>query len=231
MASAEAAYGGSGGGHYRLHLDSNEISVDTANNRSLVRTTLYMRAIDNWGAYNFAATPGSINVDGTGVGGSTAYDSRGSLGPWYIVNSYDQWVAHNADGTRSITVSGSHDAQDSPLLTTASVSLTLALTTINRYATITGFSISNITDVGFRITTSTDVTCDLLEYSLDGGSSWTSVTGTFTSKNVDVTGLKSGTGYTVLVRVRRQDSQLKTTSSSTVATTLNATNFFFGGVV
>lgn len=219
---ATANYGGDWGGSYVLHLDVWETSVDTVNNTSVVNANLYMETVVNRGYYSASGNSASITIDGTTwnfSGTYTAGTGNHSLG------SASKTIAHNSDGTKSISVSGYHNADNAPGLTSASTSQGFTLTTINRYAAITSFTVTNITDVGFTINATTDVTCSKFEYSLDSGSTYTALGGNFTSKSVPITDKPSGTSYGVRVRVTRADSGLTTTSGVTTVATLVQNNF------
>lgn len=227
MASSSAGYGGSLGGRFALVLVVDEISVDTPNNRSLIQVTAYMTCVTNAGhVFNFAQTPATIYIDGGAYGRSTSYDFNPGVGSvYYLMNAEQFWIGHNTDGTRSVYVEVDHDAQDSPYVTNSATGFTLGLTTINRFASITSFSASSITDVSFQFTVNVSDTCNLLEYSLDSGATWHSVSGTFTSQNVTLSNLRSATTYTTRVRVTDAASGLTTTSGDISTTTLAQNNF------
>lgn len=225
MASAEAAFGGSSGGQFRLHLQVDEVAVDVGNNRSLVNVSLYIYALSTGtGVWNlFASGPnapgGNIVVNGNQINFLHTYDFRGNAGPVYLISNYQQWINHNGDGTKSIGVSGFFNGNNSPYLTTSSVGLTINLTNIPRYANITNFTVTNVHDEGFNINVTVDAVCDLLQYTIDGGASWQQVPGDFTSRTVELHNLPSGRDYAVIVWVRRKDSGLATQSGAIGVTT------------
>jgi hypothetical protein len=207
-------------------MEVNQVSQNPSANTSTVSIVVYMSRISSTGGdiFNSSPTGWSANVDGQGYSGSITYGHLAS-GNTVTMLSTTKTITHNSDGTRSLSFSASHNADDSPYLTSASTSGSLTLSTISRTASITSFTVTNITDIGFRINVSTDVTCSQLEYSLNGGSSYTTVAGSFTSKSVDITDKPSSTSYTVKVRVTRSDSGLTTTSGNTSVTTLTQNNF------
>jgi hypothetical protein len=156
------------------------------------------------------------------------YDFRSGVnGPFYFTQqNTDVYINHNADGTKTANFQAYHNASNSPYITTATVSFNYTLPTIARNAVLTQFTASPITDEGWTFNVGTDVTCDLLEYSLDNGGSYTTAySGDFTSRTVAITGKPSSTAYTTKVRVRRKDSGVKTTSDALVVTTLAQNNF------
>lgn len=228
--NGEVAYSGSLGSNYRLRLTVTLLSQDTINNRSLVRLQADMRRLTSANfVFNYNDTSGSLTYDGTNVGRvMDYYDFQGgNYGPYYFTESYtDVYISHNADGTKTANFQAYHNAANSPYLTTATVSFNYTLPTIARNATLTQFTASPITDEGWTFNVGTDVTCDLLEYSLDNGSNYTTAfSGDFTSKTIVITGKPSGTAYTTKVRVRRKDSGVKTTSDALIVTTLAQNNF------
>lgn len=228
--NGEVVYGGTVGGEYRWRLTVAVLSQDTINNRSLVRLTADMRKVSgsNW-TYNYNDTSGTLTYDGTTVNRiMDYYDFRNGVnGPFYFTQSTtDVYINHNTDGTKTANFQAYHNAANSPYLTTATVSFNYTLPTIARNATLTQFTASAITDEGWTFNVGTDVTCDLLEYSLDNGSNYTTAfSGDFTSRTIAITGRPSGTAYTTRVRVRRKDSGLKTTSDALIVTTLEQNNF------
>lgn len=228
--NGESAYSGTYGFAYKLRLTVSVLSQDTINNRSLVRLTPDMReTTSGYEAYNLYSTSGTVTYDGSSSGVTlSSYDFRGALaGPYYFSpTNTDVYINHNADGTKTANFQAYHNAANSPYVTTATVSFNYTLPTIARNATLTQFTASPITDEGWTFNVGTDVTCDLLEYSLDNGSNWTTgFTGDFTSKTVAITNKPSDTTYQTKVRVRRKDSGLKTTSTQLDVTTLAQNNF------
>lgn len=196
-------------------------SQNIANNTSTI----------NWQNYfHFTLADAELTNGSAVLGGATRWSNGGQVKPYqgnfttrdYAITSGSFTVTHNADGTYTLGVSGAISIPGG----TSSGSASWALPTIPRYATISSLTYTPITDVGFTINVTTDVTCDLLEYSLDNGSNYTTgFSGDFTSKTITLSDKPSDTTYQVIVRVRRKDSQLKTTSSMTSITTGTQNNF------
>ncbi len=70
------------------------------------------------------------------------------------------------------------------------------------------------------LSASANTSCDLWEYSLDAGSTWTSFSTTNSaSASTTLTSLSPGTTYSVIVRARKTSNGLKGTSSSVSAST------------
>lgn len=82
-------------------------------------------------------------------------------------------------------------------------------------------SVSGIGSSGFTISASSNVTCNIWDYSLDNGSTWTRISTTEgTSTSASVTGLSPNTTYNVKVRARKKSNNIYGTSSAVSATTL-----------
>ena len=227
MASFEAAYGGNGGGSYRLHIDIDLLYQEVENNRSRCRVVAYMKEIANYQAWNLNPSPWSVSTNGGGASGSLTYDGRGAAaGPWFLVNPFDVWIGHDGAGNASFSVSASHDAQNSPYLTSAGVSGAIGLPTINRYASYYQIDFVNINDIGFDVNIGVTPTCNELYYALDGGGWVLAYSGSFTTRTLNIRGLTSGRAHTIRFSVRRQDSGLYTeTGWYTVSTDVQ--NKFF----
>lgn len=82
-------------------------------------------------------------------------------------------------------------------------------------------SVSGIGSSGFTISASSNVTCNIWDYSLDNGSTWTRISTTEgTSTSVTVTGLSPNTTYNVKVRARKKSNNIYGASSAVSVTTL-----------
>lgn len=87
--------------------------------------------------------------------------------------------------------------------------------------TITSLTVPNATDTGMTIQVATSHMADQLQYRRSGTSSWTSVAGDFTTKQVVITSLTANTSYTWEVRARHKDSQAYTPIQTVTASTGN----------
>lgn len=220
MTGSSVSIGGVGNQYY--FVDWQLASQNTTNNTSTI----------NWQNYfHFTTADAQLDNGDVVAGGATRYDVPGRVYNYsgnfttrdQAISSGTFTVTHNADGTYNLSVSGAIDVYSTG---TSSGSASWALPTIPRYATISSLTYTPVTDVGFTINVTTDVTCDLLEYSLDNGSNYTTgFSGDFTTKSITLSDKPSDTTYQVIVRVRRKDSQLKTTSSMTSVTTDTQNNF------
>lgn len=122
-------------------------------------------------------------------------------------------VYHNSDGTGTLYVNAVYEAKPFGFTyNTQGCSLSVALPNIPRYATITGFTTSNVTPSSFQFNVTADVGIDYVQHSLNGGA-WTD------SGNQVIGGLNPLTQYSIKCRVRRTDSQLWTESGTIYVTT------------
>ncbi len=125
---------------WQLQLDVTEGTLDPANNRSYVSWGLYIYRGNSDTPYNNSSTSWSVSGPGGtsgafgafrfgGTGSGTNYSST-PVGGRVLIASSGGWVTHNADGSKSISVSASHAAAST--LGTATLSGTITLTTLPR---------------------------------------------------------------------------------------------------
>ena len=213
-------------------------SNGSAANTSNVTAKLYIRkdptstTQPTYGTWTFRLT-----INGSNYGTTSWY---GSVGQSYVnIASYTlNNVAHNADGSKSITISGSCTGPSGTSMSgyTATGSGTAVLEKIPRYATVTQSSTAK-TETTITMKWTSDSTIDYVWYKIGTGS-WTAIgsvnasSGTYT-----VSGRAANTAYTIYTRVRRKDSQLTTDSSGLSVTTYaypyctTAPNFVIGNSV
>lgn len=206
-----------GGKDSRFYVNWTLVSQSVANNTSTI----------NWqaGWYFVLADrqldDGDLTIDGSlrWNDGGRLYDYVGNFTTRYQQEASGSYtINHDTDGTKTFNINGSILGY---LNARSTGSANFTLPTIPRYATINSFTVTNPTKSSLKFNVTVSDVCDLLEYSTNNGASYTSVSGTYTSKSVTVTGLAKGTTYNCKVRVRRQSSQLKTTSGTVAKTTLN----------
>lgn len=220
MPASESAYGGSSGNLFRLRVESSTLSQEIGNNRSRVRIRAYMKrnGSDPYGNWNGYGSPGWTEYNGGNRANHSISTWGTGNGPWYLVSARDVWVGHNTDGTKTVNIKAYHNA-DTGYVTTATTSHNYTLPTIPRYANITSWSLNTVTEKSIRVSVNTDRTCDILDYSLNGGSWTRGHTGAFTSRSFTISNLKPATAYSVRIRVRNDASNLYTTSGLKSATT------------
>lgn len=226
MAMAEGQYGGSLGYLYRLRMYVDEVGVNHGANYSTVRIQLHMTRVNGAGGtiYNNSATPWSANVNGTAYSGGASWNLSG--GQTKVLLDTYQDVGHNPDGSYTVGFSGYHNAQNSPYVTDAGASGSQALTTINRYTSISAWSSTAVGVDNVSLNIATAHTCDILEVSKDNGATYANVvTSPFSNKTFTVSGLNPATTYNFKARVRRQDSGLWTYTGTVTAKTLGYAAF------
>lgn len=198
---------------HEFNLTVNETSTSVANNTSEVSFsfTIY-KASYSWSGWNSITY--TITINGTSYTGTIPSYSAGSP---MTIRTGSQTIAHNSDGTKSISYnfSVSDGSGQSYTCGNASASGTMNLTKINRYPTFTTkpyIMEKTINTIKFHYG-AVDITSDLY-YSLDN-SNWVHMT----TLTPIITGLKPETNYTIYVQARNQaDNSLNTTASVSTST-------------
>lgn len=121
----------SGRSQYDLVLVANQGTQEIANNRSLINSSLRIDESPNNGSWSNTPLTWAINIAGQTRSGSTPYDFRNYDS--FVLFSGSFWVGHRADGTQSISVSGS--VGGGTTIGSASTGGSFALTTIPRAST------------------------------------------------------------------------------------------------
>lgn len=229
------AFAGSVGGYFTLHQDVSEIAVNTSANTSTVRCHMYITCSSTGtGVYNLGAGPNwSANVNGNTASGTFTYDERGNANT-IDLGTYDTTVGHDANGNATISYSGSADMSDSPYVTTANTSGSLALTHINRYANITSFTFPQTTDEWIEFQWAADQGCDFFTWfsnAYDGGGHHDTPTSGSGPWTIDLHNLKSNATYDITVGVREAASSLWTFSSTQNITTKTQSNYTRGRIL
>lgn len=177
-------------------------------NYSNVTITMQIRRTDYAMIGHSSSAYWYINCNGTASGNhSLTFNWNNTpAGTWWTVGSYSFKIPHNSDGSKTISCVGGFYTNISPASFSASGSFTL--TKIGRYANITAYTLSDITQTSVRITWNADAACDSVAYIIEG-KQWVYLTGL----SFDVTGLDPGKTYKIMISVRRKDSQLWKNSS------------------
>lgn len=98
-------------------------------------------------------------------------------------------------------------------------SSTGAYTTTDSTPPTVSASISNVTANSCTLSASANVTCNKWEYSLNGGSSWTTFSTTSgTSASTTISGLSPATTYTITVRATRSSNSVTGTATASAST-------------
>ena len=133
----------------------------------------------------------------------------------------DRTVTHNSDGTfptqtYSIYASSGHFNYGNGQTAYGDIS---GIASIDRTAATPTITVSSISANSFSLAVSTNANCNKFEYSLNGGSTWTTFSTTNgTSASVSVTGLSPATTYSLVVRVTKTYNEITSTASQSVAT-------------
>lgn len=172
-------------------------------NYSNVTITMQIRRTDYAMIGHSSSAYWYINCNGTASGNhSLTFNWNNTpAGTWWTVGSYSFKIPHNSDGSKTISCTGGFYTNISPASFSASGSFTL--TKIGRYANITAYTLSDITQTSVRITWNADAACDSVAYMIEG-KQWVYLTGL----SFDVTGLDPGKDYKIKISVKRKDSQL-----------------------
>lgn len=224
-------------GKHQFTLTATEGSVSSTNNTSAVTFTFTVEQYNStatWSGWGNSVTY-AVNINGTTYSGSIPEYSGGTV----TLKTGSQTIAHNDDGSKSITigftVTDTSGFQYCPGDATASS--TMALTTISRYATLS-IATASKTETTLNIKWTADVTCDVMRYSTDGGTTWSATTAVnATTGTVAITGLTAGTSYAVRIRVRMKASGNWTGSSTLTVSTYDypypktAPDFTLGNVL
>lgn len=197
-------------------LTVTETATSTANNTSTLSIKLVLKRPSS--ISSSATKKATVTVNGTTYSWSGSIGGSGDL---TLINK-TQAVAHNADGSKTISLSASITLDISwsgTQLGTISGSGTMTLTTIPRYSTITQ-TLTGQTETSASLKWVSNLTVDYIWYSINNGSTWTGInvadglSGTYT-----INGLSANTNYKIKTRVRNKASQLTTDSTALSVTT------------
>ena len=206
--------GASGKPEYGIRLRYKANSNSATTNKTSVTVQLQVRTTSS--SYNTYGPNQTTTIQGTAL--SAKKINKFTINSWVTFGERTFDVEHNSDGTKTISLSGSFtttattESYGQYALKSGSVSASVELPTIPRYAKITAFSASRTIN-SIIMSYSVDSTIDSTQYSLNGGA-WAS----YPSGGL-ISGLSPATTYTVKIRVKRTDSQLWTESNSISITT------------
>lgn len=206
--------GASGKPEYGIRLRYKANSNSASTNKTNITVQLQVRTTKS--AYNTYGPNQTTTIQGTAL--SAKKISKFKVNSWVTFGERTFDVAHESNGTKTITLSGSFTTTATTssygqyALKSGSISVSVELPTIPRYAAITAFSLSRTINT-ITMSYSVDSTIDSTQYSLNNGS-WTA----YPSGGI-ITGLSPATTYNVKIRVKRTDSQLWTTTDNKSITT------------
>lgn len=155
-------------------------------------TQVYHKAQTSWSAKVFPAAKGSVS---------------GSI-----------TVAHNSGGDKTINVSFKTRVYNYEPLEYGG---NMTLANIDRSAPAININTSDITAYGVTVSATASTNCDVWDYSINGGSSWTNFSNSAgTSASKAITGLSPNTAYTIRVRARKKSNQVYGISGGSAVKTL-----------
>lgn len=138
-------YGSTNNSNWGLFVDLNETSYSVGNNNSNVRASVYLYRTSSASYYGGSATIGvTVNGEYKSTGFYPSYPTNIGAGEGnaHLAATFDYTVPHNADGSKTVSMSMSWSANFSP--SSGSASGSISLTNIPRQANIT--SATDFTD-------------------------------------------------------------------------------------
>lgn len=210
MASGIIDLGSSGKMSGRITWSSS--SNGPQNNNSNVTATLQVRRNDGYGP-----------TTGTFTGSLFIHDEQQDYSvharvssDWITLKSFSKTVGHSGDGKGSCHIWGNISGPSGTSMSGSYVEADtwVTLDTIPRYASFIEHWIGATGLNSVTVHWATDVPCDRVQYSLNGGG-WADTAST----NYTVGGLTPSTTYTIKSRTRRTDSQLWNESGTLTFTT------------
>ncbi len=197
-------------------------SQSTTGNYSDVTLSVYLK---HYELYVGSRSDSTISINGTSeTYTAAAINQSSNTAHTTFLKSKTVRVYHNASGGASIALSASwrfSGTYSGVSIGTITASTTVTLNNIDRSAPTINISTSSITSSSVYVSASASTTCDVWEYSKDGGSSWTQFsTSAVTSTGASIGGLSPNKSYTIKVRARKKSNQVYGTSSGSTITTL-----------
>lgn len=203
-----------------LRMYAWETNLNSSANTGIISSNLYIYLDAPSSAYTFTTNDGiTCNISGLISVSETLGGQQTIVGKQEkLILAKDYTITHNADGTKSGTMTGNVTISN---WFSGSTSVSVTCRTIPRYLTINSLDVSYKSETTIRMSWSTSNARDWSEYSTDNGSTWhgtADYSETIASDNKSgsftIGGLSPNTTYNIKVRFRRTDSQLWTTSST-----------------
>ena len=198
-------------------LTVTETATSIPNNTSTVSVSLVLKR--PYAISSTAPKSASCTINGTTYTWSGTIGGSGDL----TLISKTQTVTHDSDGSKTISLSASITMEitwSGQWIGTVSNSGSLALTKLDRYPSCSQ-SVSSKTETSFTIKWTSDTTISKVEYSTNGGSSYSTATSSAnaTTGSYTISGLSAYTAYSIRTRVTSKASGLATASTAGTDTT------------
>ena len=190
---------------------SSKSNGSSANTSTVTAYLDYMKSSSSTAA-TYGTFKGAISINGSSgsISKSLTLSANNS---WVNVGSRTVTVAHNSDGSKSIAIAASGGISGTSF-SSSSTSKSVALDKIPRYASITIWKNTAVTQTSATFQWAANASCNAVSYMIGNGS-WVATSGsTFTISN-----LAPNTSYSVKIKVRRADSGLETTSGAVTVKT------------
>lgn len=191
-------------------------SNGSAANSSTVKVTLVASKSSSSTANTYGNYTASATVNGVSQNvASTSFTLAPGKNITLLSKSYT--VTHNADGSKTTTISASVGGN----VMYGNGSANVTLDKIARYASINQ-TLAQVTETTIKINWSSDSVIDRVWYSINNGSSWSSAsTVNASSGSYTITNLTENTAYKIKTRVRSKATQLNSDSEALNINTYN----------
>lgn len=197
-------------------LTVTETSVDAVNNTSILSIKLVLKR--PYSITSSVTKSASCTINGATYTWSGTIGGSGDL----TLISKTQTIPHNADGTKSISISASIELDltwSGASVGTISGSDTMTLTKITRYASITQTVVSK-TENTVAMKWNSDSVVDYIWYSTNDGSTWHGINvADGTSGSYTINNLYANSTYNIRTRIRNKSTQLTTDSTKLTVNT------------
>lgn len=183
-------------------------------NSSTVKVTIVASKSSSSTASTYGNYTATATVNGSAQSvGTTSFTLAPGKSITLLSKTYT--VPHNADGTKTTTISASVGGNSM----TGNGSASITLDKIPRYGSANQ-TLANKTETSITMNWNSDSTVDYIWYSTNNGSTWAGINVTDgTGGSYTINGLAANTTYQVKTRVRRKDSQLTTDSTALAVAT------------
>lgn len=194
-----------------LYAKYSRTSSQQSNNKSTIHIKVTESCSQSSSSYSVYGTFVGTLTGLMGNSYSTKTTVRGGTEPTLFEHSVE--VTHATDGSLSSAIGLTN--VDGPYGNPQTLNqISISVPQIPRYANITSFSVSKLSETSVKYNYSADATLNYAWYSTDAGSTWYDL-----PVNNIIMGLNANTTYNFKLRVRREDSQLTTDSSIVQQTT------------